>query len=122
MGRTLSDITIAAIGDRRRWKRHRARTAALPAGHRAAVDGIERYLMRTGPGDGDQLMRMLDDLADLFEQGAAAGASVRAVVGDDPIAFVDDFRSNYGLGSWLGAEQRRLVDAIDRAERDGDPT
>ena len=61
-------------------------------------------------------MAMFDDLADLFEQSAADGVPVRAIVGDDPVAFVDTFKRNYGQGSWLTKEQRRLTDAIARAE------
>lgn len=118
MAISISDITTKLIGDKKRWRAHKARTAALPTSHRTAVDGIERYLMYTGPSDGEQLMRMLDDLADLFEQSAADGTSVRTVVGDDPIAFAEDFKANYGLGSWLSKEQQRLVDAIDEADRE----
>lgn len=118
MGISISDITTKLIGDKKHWKQYKARTAALPTSHRTAIDGIERYLMYTGPNDGEQLMRMLDDLADLFEQSAADGTSVRAVVGDDPIAFAEEFKANYGIGSWLSKEQQRLVDAIDKADAD----
>ena len=117
MAISISDITTKLIGDKKRWRAYKARTASLPTSHRTAVDGIERYLMYTGPSDGDQLMRMLDDLADLFEQSAADGTSVRAIVGDDPIAFAEDFKANYGLGSWLSKEQQRLVDAIDKSDK-----
>jgi len=113
---SISDVTTKLIGDKKRWKQYKARTAALPPSHRTAVDGIERYLMYTGPSDADQLMRMLDDLADLFEQSAEDRTSVRAVVGDDPIAFAEAFKANYGLGSWLSKEQQRLVDAIAKAD------
>jgi DNA-binding ferritin-like protein (Dps family) len=119
MGISIADITTRLIGDKKRWRQYKARTAALPTSHRTAVDGIERYIMYTGPSDGDQLMRMLEDLADLFEQTAADGTSVRAVVGDDPISFAEEFKANYGLGSWLSKEQQRLVAAIDRAETEG---
>ncbi|TDN45469.1 DNA-binding ferritin-like protein (Dps family) [Curtobacterium flaccumfaciens] len=120
MAISISDITTKLIGDKKRWRAYKARTASLPTSHRTAVDGIERYLMYTGPSDGDQLMRMLDDLADLFEQSAADGTSVRTVVGDDPIAFAEDFKANYGLGSWLSKEQQRLVDTIDKADKADD--
>lgn len=120
MGISLSDITTKLIGDKKRWRQYKARAAALPEAQRVAVAGIERYLMYTGPSDGDQLMRMMDDLADLFEQSATDGTSVRSIVGDDPIAFAEDFKSNYGLGSWLNKEQQRLVDAIDAADRAGE--
>lgn len=122
MGISISDITTKLIGEKKRWKQYKARTAALPTSHRTAIDGIERYLMYTGPNDGEQLMRMLDDLADLFEQSAADGTSVRAVVGDDPIAFAEEFKANYGIGLWLSKEQQRLVDAIDKADRERDPS
>lgn len=120
MAISISDITTKLIGDKKRWRAYKARSASLPTSHRTAVDGIERYLMYTGPSDGDQLMRMLDDLADLFEQSAADGTSVRTVVGDDPIAFAEDFKANYGLGSWLSKEQQRLVDTIDKADKTDD--
>jgi DNA-binding ferritin-like protein (Dps family) len=122
MAISISDITTKLIGDKKRWRAYKARTAALPPSHRTAVDGIERYLMYTGPSDGEQLMHMLDDLVDLFEQSAADGTSVRTVVGEDPIAFAEDFKANYGLGSWLSKEQQRLVDAIDEADAAGEPS
>ncbi|WKK73256.1 DUF1048 domain-containing protein [Rathayibacter oskolensis] len=122
---SLSDITTKLIGDKKRWRAYKARTASLPTSHRTAIDGVERYLMVTGPADGEQLMRMLDDLADLFEQSAADGTTVRAVVGEDAVAFAEDFKANYGLGAWLGKEQQRLLTAIDQAdgaERSGEPS
>ena len=122
MAISISDISTKLIGDKKRWREYKARMAALPAPHRTAVAGIERYIMYTGPSDGDQLMRMLEDLADLFEQTAADGTSVRTVVGNEPIAFAEEFKANYGLGSWLSKEQQRLVDAIDKADAEGQPS
>lgn len=119
MSISLADITTKLIGDEKRGKAHKERVAALPPSHRTAFDGIERYLMVTGPGDGERLMRMLGDLVDLFAQSAAEGTTVRAVVGDDPVAFAEDFRANYGLGAWLEAERQRLTDAIARADDAG---
>ena len=121
MAISISDISTKLIGDKKRWRQYKARVAALPLSHRTAVAGIERYIMYTGPSDGDQLMRMLEDLADLFEQTAADGTSVRTVVGNEPIAFAEEFKANYGLGSWLSKEQQRLVDAIDKADAEGEP-
>ena len=34
---------------------------------------------------------MLEDLADLFEQGAADGTPIREIVGEDPVEFVEAF-------------------------------
>jgi DNA-binding ferritin-like protein (Dps family) len=91
--------------------------AQLPPNHRTAAKGVERYLLHAGGvSDGESAMRMLEDLADLFEQSAADGLSVRAVVGDDPVEFVEAFIRNYDDGSWLRKERQRLVQTIDGAE------
>jgi DNA-binding ferritin-like protein (Dps family) len=103
------------IGEKRRYRQYKARTTQLPANYRAAVDALERYMMFFGPGDGVGLMSMLEDLADLFEQSAANGTSVRAIVGDDPVEFAEDFLRNYPEGQWISRERKRLTNAIDLA-------
>jgi DNA-binding ferritin-like protein (Dps family) len=112
------ELITGSLDDKKRWRAYKARVQQLPPSYRTAVGGVERYLMYTGPGDGDQLLQMFDDLADLFDRAAADGTPVRAIVGDDPVEFVEAFKSNYGLGSWLGKEQRRLTEAIERAENE----
>lgn len=111
----ISRFTDKVIGDKRRWRAYQERTKQLPENYRTAVEGLERYLMYTGPGDGDRLMTMIEDLADLFEQSAAAGTPVREIVGDDPVEFAEAFKRNYGLSQWLSKEQQRLTSAIERA-------
>ena len=63
---------------------------------------------------GDTLMSMLEDLADLFEQSAANGTPIRAIVGDDPVEFAETFLQNYSEGQWINKERERLTNAIDR--------
>lgn len=105
------------IGEKRRWWRYRARIKALPADYRTAVEALERYLYLAnfGRGAGDGWAEMFEDLADLFEQSAANGTPVRAIVGEDPEAFVEAFVQNYPEGQWRIRERERLIDAIDRA-------
>jgi len=67
-----------------------------------------------GPGTGDGVLSMLDDLADLFEQGAANGTPIREVVGEDPVEFAEAFLRNYPEGQWISRERERLTNAIDR--------
>jgi len=113
----ITELASKAVGEKRRWRQYKARIAALPANHRAAAQGVERYLMVAGGvADGATATRMLEDLAYLFEQSAADGSSVRDVVGDDPVEFVETFVSNYSDGSWLRKERERLVRTIDAAE------
>ena len=112
------ELITGSLEDKKRWRAYKRRVQQLPPSYRTAVEGVERYLMYAGGGDEAKLLQMVDDLADLFERASADGTPVRAIVGDDPVEFVEAFKSNYGLGSWLGKEQRRLTEAIERAEND----
>ncbi|MFD1149005.1 DUF1048 domain-containing protein [Saccharothrix hoggarensis] len=115
---TIADLASKVIGDKRRWKAYKARVERLPAGHRTAVEAVERYLMRFG-ADGDSAASMFEDLADLFERAAAHHQPVREVVGADPVEFAEAFLRNYSEGGWIARERARLVDAIARAEGNG---
>ena len=117
---SISKLTPKVVGDKRRYREYKARTARLPASYRTAVDALERYLMWFGPGEAESVQSMLDDLADLFEQSAASGTPVRAVVGQDPVEFAEAFLRNYPEGGWITKERERLTDAINRAA--GDPS
>lgn len=112
---SISRFTSKVIGDKRRWRQYKARTEQLPANYRAAVGALERYLMFFGPGKADSLLPMLEALAELFEQSAADGTPIRAVVGEDPVEFAEEFLRNYPAGQWISRERERLIDAIDRA-------
>jgi DNA-binding ferritin-like protein (Dps family) len=106
---------IGDIGDKRRWWQYKRRKRELPETYRTAVDALERYLMYFGAiTKGDTMMSMLEDLADLFEQSAASGTPIRAIVGDDPVEFAETFLANYSEGQWINKERRRLTDTIDR--------
>ena len=107
------------VGDKRRWRQYKARTRQLPENYRTAVDAVERYLMYFGPADGDNAASMFEDLADLFERAAADGTPIRAVVGEDPVEFVEAFLANYTGGGWVTRERDRLNSAIERAAGEG---
>ncbi|WP_074316967.1 DUF1048 domain-containing protein [Singulisphaera sp. GP187] len=102
------------IAEKRRYWKYKARTRQLPANYHTAIDALEWYLMYFGPGKGDELMAMLEDLADLFDESAASGTPIRAIVGEDPVEFAEAFRRNYPVGQWIIRERERLTQAIDR--------
>lgn len=105
------------LGDKRRYLEYKARVKRLPEGYRLAARALERYLLNLGPSDnGSSLIAMLNDLADLLEQSAAAGTPLRDVLGADPADFADVFMDNYGGGSWIRKERQRLSASIARAE------
>lgn len=112
---------VGDLGDKKKYLAYKARVKNLPDGYRQAAKALERYLLHLGPSnDGKSLIAMLDDLADLLEQSAAADVPLRDVVGSDPAEFADTFMENYGGGSWIRGEKTRLAKAIDDAER-GEP-
>ena len=108
-------IISRLIGEKRRWRAYQSRTRRLPASYRTAIEALERYLMCFGPGDGDTAAAMFEDLADLFEQSAADGTTVREIVGEDPVVFVETFLGNYPQGQWIVKERDRLTSVIERA-------
>ena len=118
---TLSDtekggFISKVIGPKRRWRAYKARVRQLPPNYRTTVEAIERYLMHFGPMDGDSAASLLEDVADLFERAAADGTPIRAVVGEDPVEFVEALIGNYEKGGYVTRERERLTNAIARAE------
>lgn len=114
----LLEKVVGDLGDKRRWRAYKARVAALPEPYRRATQAIERYLTYYGSiVKGDVIVTMADDLADLFEQAVVDATPVRTIVGDDPVAFAEDFLRTYADGQWINKERRRLIEAIDDAER-----
>ena len=109
---TFIEKVVGDLGDKRRWRQYKARVKALPTSHRTTVEALERYLTYFGAitkGDVpmDVVMSMLEDLADLFEQAAADGASIRTVVGEDPVEFAETFFRNYSDGQWISKQRDR---------------
>lgn len=113
----LIEKVTGDLGDKKRYREYRARVRQLPEGYRLAAGALERYLLNLGPSDtGSSLIAMLNDLADLLEQSAAAGTPLREVIGTDPADFADTFMDNYSGGSWIRKERQRLTTAIASAE------
>jgi len=107
------------LEQKRQYRQAMARINALPASHRKAAEALVRYLQyQGGIVDGDSIVTMVGDLADLWERAATDGAGVRDIVGDDPVGFADDFAAAYVGKRWMDKERARLVKAIDEAEGD----
>jgi DNA-binding ferritin-like protein (Dps family) len=60
---------------------------------------------------------MLGDFADLWERAAADQTPVRSIIGDDPVAFAEDFADAYTGKQWIDKERTRLTKAIADATR-----
>jgi DNA-binding ferritin-like protein (Dps family) len=112
---------VGDLSAKKQWREYRRRLDALPEPYRRTAAALERYLLNLGPTNKtESLMRMVTDLVDLLEQGAADRTPVRDLVGEDPAGFAEEFMANYGDDSWIGRERARLAQAVDEASRTQD--
>jgi DNA-binding ferritin-like protein (Dps family) len=113
-----SGFVAKVIGPKKRWRAYKGRVKELPENYRTAVEAVERYLMHFVPIDGDSNASMFEDLAELFEQGAANATPIREIVGEDPAEFADAFARNYSEeGGYVPARARKqLTEDIARTE------
>jgi DNA-binding ferritin-like protein (Dps family) len=104
---------------KRQYRIDKARLDGLPEPYATAAKALHRYFMYYGGMiiDGDTLIVMLGDFADLWERAAADGTPVREIVGSDPVGFAETFAQAYEGTRWIDKERARLTRAIDDADR-----
>jgi DNA-binding ferritin-like protein (Dps family) len=110
------EALTGSLEQKKQYRQYKARIAALPEPYGTAAKAFERYFMYYGGvTDGDTLVTMFGDFADLWERAAVDGTPVRAIVGDDPVEFAETFTQAYGGTRWIDKERARLVKAVDTA-------
>ena len=115
------ETLTGSLEQKKQYKQDKARIDALPDPYGAAAKALHRYLMYSGGiVDGDTLITMFGDLADLWERAAADGTPVRDIVGDDPVEFAESFARAYLGKQWIDKERARLLKAIEGAEKGGE--
>ena len=112
------ELVTGSLAQKKQYKEAKARLEALPEPYLTAATALNRYFMYYGGvTDGDTIVRMFVDLADLWERAAIDGTPVREIVGDDPVEFAETFAQAYGGKQWIDKERARLTKAIEDAER-----
>jgi DNA-binding ferritin-like protein (Dps family) len=113
------ETLTGSLEQKKQYKQYKARIEALREPYGTAAKAFERYFMYYGGiTDGDTLVTMFGDLADLWERAASDGTPLRDIVGDDPVEFAETFAQAYGGTQWIDKERARLVKAIENAERE----
>jgi len=113
------EVLTGPLEQKKQYRQDKARIEALPAPYGPAAKAMHRYFMYyAGVTDGDTLITMFTDLADLWERAAADGTPVRDIVGDDPVEFAETFAQAYSGKHWIDKERARLVTAIEDAVRE----
>lgn len=112
------ETLTGSLSQKKLYKQHVHRIEALPEPYGRAAKALNRYFMYYGGvTDGDTLITMMGDHADLWERAAIDGTPVRAIVGDDPVEFAETFARSYSGTHWIDKERERLTKAIEAAAR-----
>lgn len=113
------ELVTGSLEQKKQYRQYRARIEALPEPYGTVAKALQRYFMYYGgtPMDAETSLKMMSDFVDLWERAAADGTPVRAIVGADPVEFVETFAEAYTGVRWIDKERARLNKAIDDAER-----
>ena len=112
------ETLTGSLEQKKQYKQDKARIEGLPEPYATAAKAMHRYVMYYGGiTDGDSLITMFGDLADLWERAAIDGTPVRDIVGDDPVEFAETFAQAYAGKRWIDKERARLTEAVRAAER-----
>jgi DNA-binding ferritin-like protein (Dps family) len=113
------ETLTGSLEQKKQYKQDKARIDSLPGPYATAAKAMHRYLMYYGGiTDGDTLITMNGDLADLWERAATDQTPVHDIVGDDPVEFAETFAHAYTSKQWIDKERARLTKAIKDAERE----
>ncbi|UJP13415.2 DUF1048 domain-containing protein [Microbacterium elymi] len=113
------ETLTGSLEQKKQYRQYKARIEALPAPYGSVAKAVERYLMVSGVVlDGDTMVTMFGDLADLWDRAAADGTPVRDIVGADPAEFAETFAQAYSGRQWIDKERARLTKAVEDAERE----
>src|SRR6218665_2134593 len=105
-----------SLEQKKQYRDAKKRIDALPEPYRSVANAQHRYSMYYGGiTDGDPLMKMFFDLADLWERAAIDRTPISDIVGDDAVEFAETYAKAYGGTQWIDKERARLIEAVDDA-------
>jgi len=112
------ELVTGSLEQKKQYRQYKARIDALPEPYGTVAKALQRYLVYYGGvTDGETILTMFGDFADLWERAAADGTPVREIVGGDPVEFAETFSQAYSGKQWIDKERARLRRAIEDAER-----
>lgn len=103
------------IEGKKEWRAHIARVKVLPEDFQIVYKEIQHYLFKVGPAEPADMISVLSELVDLFEEGAALGKSALEVAGSDVAAFCDDLIA--GLVTYADTYQESIDSKIENSTK-----
>ncbi|CAH0252066.1 DUF1048 domain-containing protein [Microbacterium foliorum] len=114
------EALTGSLEQKKQYRDAKKRIESLPEPYRTVAVAQHRYSMHYGGiTDGDILVQMFLDLADLWERAAVDGTPVADIVGDDAVEFAETYAQAYGGTRWIDKERSRLIAAVDEAKKSG---
>lgn len=86
----MNEFLKKILGDKREWRVMEARAKALPEDYHIVYDEIKNYMFKFSAGGGMDIIAILKDLLDLFEEGATNGKNALEITGKDVAEFSDE--------------------------------
>ncbi|MGB3375891.1 MAG: DUF1048 domain-containing protein [Microbacterium sp.] len=116
------EALTGSLEQKKQYKTAKARQEELPAPYAEAAEAVNRYLLHTsGVTDGDVMVQMFVGIVDMFEQASVDGTPVSEILGDDPVAFAEDYVLAYNGRNWVDKERKRLTETIDKITKASRP-
>ena len=91
MSKSIIELVIGDLGEKREYRQFMKRVDALPKDYRFAFKKIQHYLYNFSALGSD--LTVFTDLLELFESSSAEGRPILEVIGDDVAAFSDELLS-----------------------------
>ena len=112
------EALTGSLEQKKQYRDAKKRIDALPEPYRSVANAQHRYTMYYGGiTDGDILVQIFLDLADLWERAAVDGTPIEDIVGDDPVEYAETYAEAYGGTQWVDKERARLVAAVEDAKK-----
>jgi DNA-binding ferritin-like protein (Dps family) len=112
------EALTGSLEQKKQYRDAKKRIDALPEPYRSVANAQHRYTMYYGGiTDGDILVQIFLDLADLWERASIDGTPVADIVGADPVEFAEAYAQAYGGVHWIDKERARLIKAVDDATK-----
>lgn len=112
------EALTGSLEQKKQYRDAKKRIDALPEPYRAVATAQHRYTMYYGGiTDGDTLVQIFLDLADLWERAALDATPIADIVGDDPVEYAESYAAAYGGTQWVDKERARLIEAVDDAKK-----
>lgn len=112
------EVLTGQLQQKKQYKEAKARLDALPEPYRTTATALNRYFLYFGGiTDGDTIVQMFIDHADLWERASIDRLPLNEVIGEDPVEFAENFTQSYGGKQWIDKERARLIKAVQDAKR-----